>query len=247
MTEFLQYLFGRLKNERPVTKEVNGQAYAVCVDGTLGDPVRELAPQWTAPTLQLNSLSGLVDACNAGLDGFSHEEAALHIVDPFTVNLVAIKADEFGQRHIWASARYAHETKFEFDHFYIPEKFRILFQASFYLNEDAVKVLRVASTVSCETSIGIADDGVSQAITVKDGAVQRTAVELPSDGIPLVPWRTWREVNPVTSKFLLRMKSVKDDLPQIALFEIDAKWQVDTIESIRAYLLKQLPQAIIIG
>jgi len=40
---------------------------------------------------------------------------------------------------------------------------------------------------------------------------------------------------------------VKDALPQIALFEIDAKWQLDTMGSIRSYLAGELPDATIIA
>jgi len=57
----------------------------------------------------------------------------------------------------------------------------------------------------------------------------------------------FREVHPVTSKFLLRMKGVKDQLPQIALFEIDAKWKLYTVEAIRRYLHHELPDAKVIA
>jgi hypothetical protein len=43
------------------------------------------------------------------------------------------------------------------------------------------------------------------------------------------------------------MRAVKDGLPQIALFEIDAKWRVETIASIAHYLKKELPEATIIA
>ena len=69
MKEFLSYLFDRLKAERPVVKEVDGQPYAVRGDGTLGEPIRELAPKWTKPPLTVASLSGLVAAFKAKLDG----------------------------------------------------------------------------------------------------------------------------------------------------------------------------------
>jgi hypothetical protein len=246
MKDFLEYLFGRLKAEQPVVKEVAGQPYAVKVDGTLGEPIRELAPQWTAPTLVLGSLSGLIEAYKAKVDKLD-DRVALHIASYKAVCLISLDADRFGERHLWAGAQYQKETPFVFDHFYSIEEFLIAFRASFFFNEQAEMVCRVASTVSHESSVSVADDGVSQAITVKDGAVTRTAVELPAEGIPLIPWRTFREANPVESKFLLRMRPVKDSLPQIALFEIDAKWEVETIASIAKYLREQLPDATIIA
>jgi hypothetical protein len=245
MVEFLKYLLDRVKAEVPVSKEIAGQHYAVQANGTLGAPIRPLAPQWEYPTLKVSSLDGLIAAYTAKLDNLP-TEVAVRIVDYLRVELISLKADEYGRRHVWASATYLDETPFTFGKFYTPEEFLIDFRSSFYFNDQAVNVQRLASTVSHETSVSVADDGMSQAITIKDGAVTRTACELPADGIPLVPWRTFREVNPVESKFLLRMKGIKDELPRIGLFEIDAKWKVDTVKSIQGYLFKALPDVPII-
>jgi hypothetical protein len=54
-------------------------------------------------------------------------------------------------------------------------------------------------------------------------------------------------VAPVESKFLLRMKAVKDSLPHIAIFEIDGKWKLDTITSISTYIADQVPGSLIIA
>jgi hypothetical protein len=77
--------------------------------------------------------------------------------------------------------------------------------------------------------------------------VTRSTVQLPAEGIPLIPWRTFRDASPVESKFLLRMKGVKDALPHIALYEIDAKWQLDTVNSIGKYLAAALPEIPLIA
>ena len=65
--------------------------------------------------------------------------------------------------------------------------------------------------------------------------------QLPADGAPLIPWRTFREVCPVQSRFLLRMKGVKDGLQHIALFEIDQLWRLDTIDAIASWLGSNIP------
>jgi hypothetical protein len=96
-------------------------------------------------------------------------------------------------------------------------------------------------------AVAINDDGISQEVVVKSGTLTKAGIVLPSDGVPLIPWRTFRDANPVISRFLLRMKGVKDGLPLIAIFEIDAKWKLDTVSSIRSYLAGQLPDATIIA
>ena len=83
--------------------------------------------------------------------------------------------------------------------------------------------------------------------TVNEGAMTEASTTLPSDGVDLIPVRTFRDANPVQQKFLLRMKGVKDGLPKIALFEIDPMWKLYAVASIRKYLEEQLPGATIIA
>lgn len=238
MTEFLQYLFGRLKQEKPVTVKVGDEHYAVRMDGTLGDPVRALAPQWDKPTLRVGTLSALAAAVRAKIDGFP-DDVALHVANEITVQLVSTKADEYGRRHLYISAVHAQETPFTFNSYMTAEAFQIGFRTSFFLTDDAMKVLTVVSNLEAGQTISTADDGLSQSIEIKAGTSSKTAVVLPKEGIPLVPWRTFRDANPVESKFLLRLKQVKDAPPMVALFEIDQKWKLDTIQSIAAWLDKQ--------
>lgn len=238
MKEVLEYLFGRLKAERRTVEFVEGQPYALRPDGTLGAPVRELAPQWSSPTLEVSTLTGLSDLVRERLDDYD-ARCALHVVDHLTVHLVSLLADSYGHRHIYARARHTPDAPFRFGEWYAPEDFLIAFRASFLFTEDAVKVQKVCSTVGAGDAVLVADDGLSQEITVKSGTVTRGSVALPADGIPLVPWRTFPEAVPVESRFLLRMKARKDALPAVALFEIDARWKMQTMQSVAKWLREE--------
>jgi hypothetical protein len=244
-TEIMQDLLKRIQDRRPVTTEVNGQPYAVLADGTLGEEIRPLAPI-VKPTLDLRTVSGLIAAFKAGLDELPTDQVAFVIASPTAVMLESIKADDHGHRHIYGTAKHDENTGFQFGKYYTPEEFLIAFRAGFLFNEMAVKVQTLCSSLNAESSVAVADDGMSQVVTVKQGAISRTAVELPNE-IPLIPWRTFREVAPVESKFLLRMKAVKDSLPHIAIFEIDGKWKLDTITSISTYIADQVPGSLIIA
>jgi hypothetical protein len=70
---------------------------------------------------------------------------------------------------------------------------------------------------------------------------------LPAEGVPLIPWRTFREAAPVESRFLLRLQQVKDAPPNVALFEIDQKWKLDTVQSVAAWLREALPAATVLA
>lgn len=246
MVEFLQDILKKLKDRRPVTVMVGDQPYAVTSAGTLGDPIRDLAPQFTKPILSLRTVSGLVAAYLAGVDDLPAKDVAFVIISPTEVALKTLKADDFGQRHIFAHAQHQEDSGFIFGKYYQPEDFLIAFRAGFMFNEMAVKVQQLCSSLTAESGVTVADDGMCQMTTIKQGGVERNAIELPPE-IPLIPWRTFREVAPVESKFLLRMKAVKDSLPQIAIFEIDGKWKLDTVESIRSYIAKSAPDATVIA
>jgi hypothetical protein len=248
MHEWLGYLLDRLKNEQPVIWDVDGQTYAVQENGTLGAAVRDLAPQWIKPTFEASTLGALAELYRASLDDFE-PDSAFHVVDYRNVRLVRLKADEYGHRHVYAQAKYGDETAFRFNQFQAPDKFMIDFRSSFYWNDEAVKVCTLVSHLESSHSISVADDGLSQKIEItQETRAGKIPVTLPAEGVPLIPWRTFREAAPVESRFLLRLAAgAKDAPPNVALFEIDQKWKLDTVLSVAAWLHEQLPEARVIA
>jgi hypothetical protein len=244
--EALEFLAKIQTPQRPVTHDVAGQTYAVNQDGTIGAPIKKVDPRFERPTLQVATLSGLVAAYNAKIDGLEGS-VGLVISDPFNVTLMDLNTDEFGKRQKYVHATHKEEKPFAFDTFIEPEPFLIAFRTGFLYNDNAVLVQQLCSTIGAASGVAMSDDGVSQEITVKSGTITKSTVQLPADGVALIPVRTFRDINPVEAKFLLRMKGVKDSLPKIALFEIDPMWKLYLVGSIRKYLEEQLPGAVIIS
>jgi hypothetical protein len=244
--EALDFLTKLQTPKNPITVTVHGQPFTVKPDGTLGDFIREPDTRVHYSALEVNTLSALVMAYTACLDDLDTKAAAVHIVDPLLVEIIELGADDHGYRHTFARARHEAEIDFTFDNFYLPEEFLIKFRAAFYFNEEATKVQKLCSTLEAGSSVSVADDGMSQTVVITSGTINKTPVTLPAEGVPLIPWRTFREADPVESKFLLRMKTAKEGLPRIALFEIDEKWRLDTIASIAKYLKTNLPEGAII-
>jgi hypothetical protein len=244
--EALEYLAKIQTPKNPVIVKVGEQDYAVKADGTLDGPVRGLAPQWVKPAFQVSTLSGLAQLVKAKVDDFG-ENVALHVVDHLTVRLVSTRADEFGRRHIYAEAKHVEGALFEFNQFQEAEEFLIAFRRSFLYNDEAIKVQQLCSNLEGGMTINLADDGVSQQLEVKSGTISKAAIKLPAEGISLIPWRTFRDAAPVDSKFLLRLRGVKDGLPLIALYEIDQKWQLDSINSIAKWLKEHIEGIAVIA
>jgi hypothetical protein len=244
--EALEYLSNLQTLKNPQTVVVGGNDYAVKADGTLGEVVRKPDLRASRPTLALSTLSGLVAAYKAEIDLLG-KRAAIHVADVYNVKIFDLDADEFGKRVVYAHAQHVVDTKFVFDKFMELEDFLLAFRSSFFFNDQAVKIVQLCSMVGAGNAVTVSDDGISQEVVTKSGTITKAPVTLPADGVPLIPWRTFRDANPVESRFLLRMRGVKDGLPQIALFEIDAKWKLDTIASIKSYLAAELPDATIIA
>lgn len=232
--------------KNPITTEVNGNQYRVNYDGTLGIVIKPEDLRPAKAIMYTQTLTGLIDAFKADYDKLSAARVAVFISAYNEVQVFSLDTDEFGKSRVFLYTKHKDETKFQFDEYYEPEDFILAFRSSFYLTEQAINVQKLASSVTSGQSVAVADDGISQAVTIKVGEVTKAPITLPAEGVPLVPWRTFREVPPVESKFLLRMKAEKDSLPEIALFEIDAKWQVDTIGAVRKYLTEQLPTGTVI-
>jgi hypothetical protein len=234
------------KADRPVTLEVHGVPFAVKQDGTLGDrvpPPLPIAPVAT-PVLSLTTLSGLVTAFKANLDGFTVLGPSAVQVESFdSVALVSLQADEWGRRHVWARAKSTEVNPFKFGEYMDPEMFLITAQAGFMpIDGHFTNMLKLCSSLKAGSSVQVADDGYSQKVVIQEGGVTHGEVELPPR-VSLRPYRTFREVDPVESDFLLRFKAQKDALPMVALIPIDAgRWKTDTALTVRLWLEKNLPE-----
>ena len=232
------------KTRRPVTVDVAGVNFAVKQDGTLGEPVRPVIPiaPVATPVLSLATLTGLVAAFNAKVDGFDALGASAVQVESFdSVALVSLRADEWGRRHVWARAKSTEANGFPFNEYQDSEPFMVKLQGGFVPDDTTENLLRLCSNLSAGSTIKVADDGFSQSIEIKEGGVQSGLVNIPPR-MTLQPYRTFREIPPVTSAFLCRMRAVKDGLPQIALIAVDGgRWKTDTVWAVRDWLKTNLP------
>ena len=113
---------------------------------------------------------------------------------------------------------------------------------AFLETEELLWLIRVASNLKAGNTVSVQDDGFSQTVTLKAGEVSTAEVKV-KPRIKLIPIRTFAEAAPVQSEFLIRFKQTPDQTPSIALFNVDGtKWQGETMQSIKNYLAKNLPE-----
>ena len=120
------------------------------------------------------------------------------------------------------------------------EDFIINVQSLIQRDLDASAILACASSIRIEGGGDLTDNGISQQVTVKEGAATLTKAEVPSPA-ELRPYRTFLEVEQPASPFVFRINK----RGECALFEADGGlWKNEAVESILNYLTGELETEI---
>lgn len=207
---------------------------------TLGEFIPPVRPK----TVEVSTLTGLLDAVTAGVAGDQAGKKILfHVVDHHTVKVQSAQSDIYGGFDTFIQAKYQPQDAFQFDNYYSdPSRFIIALQVAFHITEPLLYLIKLASNLKTGNTVHAEDDGFSQSITLKAGEVSTQEIKV-SPRIKLIPMRSFSEPAPVVSEFLIRFKADSDKLPSIALFNVDGtRWKVDIMQSIKTYLAAKLPE-----
>ncbi len=219
----LEYLIGLGKNE---IVEVNEQSYST-------KPLH-LVKYPQAETLQLTTLTGLLDYIRENPDDLHMPEMIIHVVAPDRVNLYSNLNVDWS-RDCFISCRPL-LPKIEYARFMDAESFNIMVQSCFVQDESTAELLKVVGNLKEENVRQIGDDGVSQEVTVKTGIARVANAPVPNP-VVLALFRTFPEIVQPASKFIFRMQ----DGMLCAVFEADGgAWRNCAIASIKEYLQEQL-------
>ena len=192
-------------------------------------------PRLTAP-LELMTLTGLVDAVRAKLDGLDPADWVLEVMSHRGVRIVSRNTSAYGQREVLLAVSLADGDAFPFCRFLDREEFVIGLQSRFVYDDAVRAVLQVASALEVSTVALAEDDGISQRTTVKQGIALKQDVTV-KGRVVLRPFRTFREVAQPASEFVFRLRSQQGAVPECALFEADGgKWKLDAVLTIKAWL-----------
>lgn len=224
------------------TLEVGGDSFQYKVlPGQHGRTLGEVVAPPRAATITVKTLSGL-------LDGITHcalakpEDCVLKVEDELNVLLMGKAADIYGHRQVHIKATHDPLKGLAFNEIYKDlQKFVIGLQVQFLVTQELMNLIKLVGNLKTDEGIQVEDDGFSQRVTIKSGQV--TAHEHTIEPrIKLIPWRTFPEVNPVVTEFLIRFKNL-DGAPGVGLYEIDGgKWKQETMVAIKKHLTKELDE-----
>ena len=184
------------------------------------------------------SLSGLVDFIKADVDEMyssTEQRRYVRVVSPKRVEVLSPMIGPYHERFIEAECD-ALVPDIPFGRFQGVDEFQIMLQSRFEDSANRALVLQLSGSLRTEQENKIADDGVSQKVTIKRGVATADDVTV-KNPVVLRPLRTFYEVAQPESPFILRF----NENANAALFEGDGgAWKLRAVENIRAWLAGKL-------
>jgi len=189
------------------------------------------------PIGNVSTLTGLATYLFSNVDNLSASQVFIHIQTPRQVSLVGVLQGNFKQRPVYLTAT-AEPPDFRFGGYYPVEEFIIALQSMFVQTPQLCDILRITGNLQSEDNIKIADDGVTQKVTVKRGVTRVEEVGI-KNPVLLQPYRTFIEVEQPESPFIFRIKRDVQNGCTCALFDADGgAWQLEAMARIKAWIME---------
>jgi len=225
------------KNRDYTVREICGAMYANTRDLQRIDPYEK--PD--ADELKgIYTLSGLIDYLKNDVDGHYTRDDRLQVIVTDT-NRVEVWTPIHGltrERSRLAVCTFE-RPKITLNDFMDQERFSVMMQTHFDEGDNRANVLRLTGNIRMSAEAELADDGVTQRVTMKDGVSLVEGVQI-INPVFLAPHRIFPEVEQPSSPFILRVRKGQAGV-EIALFEADsAAWKVTAVQLIGIWLREQL-------
>lgn len=208
--------------------------------------------------IYLHTLSGLAEYVSANRDNRALNESSIIVKHHAQVLYVSRQYGELPRRDVYAIAQFEELIKtpppgmvnavpvFAFGQWLDPDAFNVALQTLFVDSKERARVLEIVGNVRTEGVTTIDDDGVAQGVVASAGVRLGKVVGVPNP-VALQPFRTFREVDQPESKFVLRAKGEKGEMPRLALFEADGgAWKLAAIDTIAEFMISHVPEEVVV-
>lgn len=239
--EALEYLkeLG-VSSNKPQVLEIEGRRFHQGELAEIGDP--------TVKELELRSLSSMVEYVKSKFDKEAHlNRLMIHVQASGLVKLYGPLVGKLLTRHEYCESAVIREG-FPFGLRLTPEDFNLQLQMNVEDKFDRAKLLKLSGTVGCEKSMTSYDDGHTQQVSIRKGAVLQETETVPNP-VTLSPYRTFSEIEQPSSPFVFRVHdNGPDKLPSLSIHECDGGlWMQTAMQSIKKYLKKALPDVQVLA
>ncbi len=228
LKEALAYLVSLKDNE---TYEIHGDTYS-------DRELHRIAPYIPRPaTIEVNGLDSIVKLVKNELDVLDSQPLFIRVEGPRRVSVFSALDDDMKRDSLYRAVCDAPDFRAGFRE---QEAAIIELRSTFIPNEGTDYLLDLLSRICKEDSVSSEDNGVSQNVTARQGISLKAAERLKSR-VPLIPYRTFTEIEQPESEFILRL----DDNGRVGLIETDGgKWKMTAKERIKAYLEEALAEEV---
>lgn len=179
------------------------------------------------------TLDGLIGYINENPEGLIDQDnrVIVHVEDESNVLLMSAPSKYNKVRHVIASTQ-AHVPRILFGQFLDTDRFNTMLLSTFHQTEARDTVFTLVKSMTKKQTAQTTDDGVTQQITVMEGVATASNVQF-KNPVPLMPMRTFSEIEQPESNFVLRVN--KD--AEVALHESDGgAWKNEAVARIAEYL-----------
>lgn len=191
----------------------------------------------TAREIRFSDLSSIVEIVKREMDRFDCP-LYINIESERAVTVISSLDTEKEREQPYSAV--AEGNRFEFGRGYDYEKFIIALRSLFVQTEKSAELLQLLKKVENVESVQLSDDGITQQVVAKQGAMLAADVKV-SPIYQLAPFRTFIEVEQPESEFLFRVS----DKNIFALYEADGgAWKIKAKANIRALFAKAFAQEI---
>ena len=218
---------------KPIIIDVDGEKYST-------EHIMRVPAELRAEPLEVATLTSLVQYILDFPENMKKIPAFVHVISHKRVELLtALDSDR--KRECLMIVK-SETPDIPFGRYLENENMIIAIQSMFKDDPttDKETILRFTGTVTSGSIKEYGDDGVTQKATIKQGVASKTEAIVPSPCL-LRPYRTFAEVEQPASKFIFRMRELREDVIESALFEADGgAWKNEARENIRNYLEEKL-------
>lgn len=228
LKEALSYLVGLKDNK---TYEFHGDVYS-------DHELHRVAPYVARPTsIEVNGLDSIVKRVRNEMSLLKNFPIFIRIDGPRKVVVFSALDGDMERDSLYRASCDAPDFRAGWRE---QENAIIELRSAFVPNDGTEYLLDLLSRICKEDSVTSEDNGVSQTVSARQGISLKNYERLKTR-IPLIPYRTFTEIEQPESEFILRM----DEDGRVGLFEADGgKWKLTVKERIAAYFEEALADEI---
>lgn len=228
LKEALSYLVSLKDNK---TYEFHGDVYS-------DRELHRVAPYVARPSgIEVNGLDSIVKLVRSELNLFKNPPLFIRVEGPRRVSVFSALDSDMKRDDLYRAVCDAPDFRAGWRE---QEAAIIELRSAFIPNEGTDYLLDLLSRICKEDSISSEDNGVSQTVSARQGISLKNYERLKTR-IPLIPYRTFTEVEQPESEFILRL----DENGRVGLIEADGgKWKMTAKERICGYFETALKEEI---